>query len=74
VDDIFYAYRSAPEGARTVDIVEKTLTYETQHTCKRNSVYPIVRLLCGEIHRIADPKSVPERFSHGEWRTLANLK
>lgn len=57
-----------------MDITEEQLAYDIQCTCKRNPVYPIVRYLCGEVHRILDSESVPERFSQGTWQPHADMK
>ncbi len=53
------------------------LTYEpmaTTRTCAKDSEYPKVRLLCGEVHRIQNSDAVPEVFDRGDWHKLAYLK
>ena len=52
----------------------KELNYETRRICKRNKQYPKVRLLCGEVERIKDANSVPERLVQGDWLMYAHLK
>jgi len=45
----------------------KTITYVTQRTRKRNSPFPLVRYVCGNLQRINDNGAVLERYVYGKW-------